>query len=226
MTPSRVEANRAAKTARIKDVARTCLAKQGPAALSLREVAREMNETSSALYRYFANRDALLTALILDAYNDIGVSAERAVDASADQTPINRLVAIAQAIRTWALDHPHEYALVFGSPIPNYEAPDATIGPATRIPRALASVVDAPLPRTDSFGLTPIPVGVLHSAGLNDVLPHSSPDAQARALLLWSSIFGLLNFEIFGHFVGSVEDASDFFDRAIYDLGLYLGMAG
>ena len=100
----------------IKAVARRLVALHGAAELSLREVAREMNQTSSALYRYFANRDELLTALILDAYNELGSVVEEAEAVVARPNRRERWLVATRAIRRWALDHPHEYALVYGSP--------------------------------------------------------------------------------------------------------------
>ncbi len=65
-------------TAAIKEEARRQLAAEGAAKLSLRAVARELGMVSSALYRYFPSRDDLLTALIIDAYDSLGESAEAA----------------------------------------------------------------------------------------------------------------------------------------------------
>src|SRR5258706_4772974 len=99
----------------IKSIARRQLAEHGAAALSLRAVAREVGLVSSAVYRYFASRDELLTALILDAYNALGETAEQA-DAARDPADlIGRFESVCHAVRAWALSHPHEYALTYGS---------------------------------------------------------------------------------------------------------------
>lgn len=134
-------------TAAIKDEARRQLAAEGAAKLSLRAVARELGMVSSALYRYFPSRDELLTALIVDAYDSVGEAAESA-HRTADPGPstpaahLARWVAVACAVRSWALEHPHEYALIYGSPVPGYTAPQATIGPASRVGRVLIAVVE------------------------------------------------------------------------------------
>src|SRR3954469_17660591 len=99
-------------TAAIKDEARKQLAAEGAQRLSLRAVARELGMVSSALYRYFPSRDDLLTALILDAY----ASLAEAADAATPQTdPYDRWRAVCRAVRAWAVAHPHEYALIYGS---------------------------------------------------------------------------------------------------------------
>lgn len=120
-------------TAAIKDEARRQLAAEGAAKLSLRAVARELGMVSSALYRYFPSRDDLLTALIIDAYDSLGECAEGAHDKAADAGPVGRWTAVAEAVRDWALRHPHEYALIYGSPVPGYTAPDTTVPPASRV---------------------------------------------------------------------------------------------
>ena len=96
----------------IKDAARRQLA-EGGANLSLRAIAREMNMVSSAIYRYFASRDELLTALILDAYNALGEAAEQAGASVRDRDDhLGRWLAVARGVRAWATASPHEYALI------------------------------------------------------------------------------------------------------------------
>jgi AcrR family transcriptional regulator len=108
---------RAEMTDEIKAVARRHLATDG-ANLSLRAVARDMGMVSSALYRYFASRDELLTALILDAYNALGEAVEKADAAVADRSQLRgRWLAGGRALRGWALANPAEYALLYGSAV-------------------------------------------------------------------------------------------------------------
>src|ERR1700751_3729917 len=116
----------------ITEIARRPLATEGGAGLSLRAVAREMGMVSSAIYRYFPSKDDLLTALIIDGYNALGAAVEQAGAACAEEDYPGRGLAACRAVRAWALAHPHEYALVYGSPVPGYQAPERTIGPASR----------------------------------------------------------------------------------------------
>src|SRR5690348_15569859 len=134
MTAASIRARvRAEMIDEIKATARRHLAVDG-ANLSLRAVARDLGMVSSAFYRYFASRDDLLTALIIDAYDALGDAAERA-EAAADRADLRgRWLTTCRAVRGWALDHPPEYALIYGSPVPGYRAPQDTIPPATRIP--------------------------------------------------------------------------------------------
>src|SRR5258705_8620656 len=124
---------RAEMTEEIKQTARRQLAAAGASNLSLRAVARDMGLVSSGIYRYFGSRDELLTALILDAYNALGAAVE-AAQAQVDRTElVGRYNAACHAVRDWALAHPHEYALTYGSPVPGYVAPSETVGPASRM---------------------------------------------------------------------------------------------
>lgn len=132
-------------TSAIKDEARRQLAADGAAKLSLRAVARELGMVSSALYRYFPSRDDLLTALIIDAYDSLGEAGEAAHSAVADAGPLRRWVAVCEAVRGWALGHPHEYALIYGSPVPGYVAPAATVPSAARVGVLLIGIAGTPI---------------------------------------------------------------------------------
>src|SRR5262245_42734075 len=131
---------RAEMIGEIKTVARRHLEADG-ANLSLRAVARDLGMVSSALYRYFANRDELLTALILDAYNSLGDAVERAESTVDRADLVGRWRAACRAVRAWARATPHEYALIYGSPVPGYRAPQDTIGPAARPTAVLSAIV-------------------------------------------------------------------------------------
>src|SRR3954454_14822783 len=122
MPPTRREQQYAATSAEIKDIARRLMAEHGTAGLSIREVAREMRMTAPALYHYFANRDALITALILDAFNALADALEQARADAATYTPVQQLKAVLIGYRAWALAHPIDFQLIYGNPIPGYEA--------------------------------------------------------------------------------------------------------
>src|ERR1700753_3724645 len=124
---------RAELTREIKQEARRQLGAAGAQQLSLRAVARQLGMVSSALYRYFPSRDDLLTALIIDAYDALGARAEKAFDQAASPDARGRWRAVCQAVRSWAISHPHEYALIYGSPVPGYQAPQETVAPAGRV---------------------------------------------------------------------------------------------
>jgi len=242
-------------TAEIIAAARARLRDEGPAQLSLRAVARDVGMVSSAVYRYVTSRDDLLTLLLIEAYNELGAVAEQAdagVDDRADTAA--RWMAVCRAIRRWALEHPGDYGLLYGTPVPGYAAPRATIDPATRATVVLVRIVAdayradpsrapappaAEAPRAEASGAHAPAVGgssadstrviasahqYLAQAGLGEAFPDGS-DGVMRLLMAWSSIFGTLSFEMFGHFVGSVDDSAAYFDEAMRRLAIELGVA-
>jgi AcrR family transcriptional regulator len=126
------ERARAELTREIKEEARRQVAAEGAQRLSLRAVARELGMVSSAVYRYFPSRDSLLTALIIDAYDALGAAVELADSGQPRSDLRGRWRAICHSVRDWAVARPHEYALIYGSPVPGYRAPQETIAPASR----------------------------------------------------------------------------------------------
>jgi AcrR family transcriptional regulator len=217
---------RAELTAEITDAARRQLTEVGAAALSVRAVARELGMASSAMYRYFPSRDDLLTRLIIDGYDALGAAAEAADDTTAP--PEQRWLAICRAVRTWARAHPHEYALLYGSPVPGYRAPQDTVPAAARVGILLGRVLgDAAraggLPAA-SGERDPDLVSEEAVAVLGGEHPALDETVRVRALLAWSAIYGTISFELFGHFVGSVEDPDRYFDLAMADLAALVGL--
>ena len=105
----------------ITRIGREQLAAVGAAALSLRAVARDLGVVSSAVYRYVKSRDELLTLLVVDGYNELGDAVEAAVASAAG--PREQFLALGRAVREWALREPARYGLLFGSPVPGYDAP-------------------------------------------------------------------------------------------------------
>src|SRR5262245_38265236 len=120
-----------------KRIALEQLAEHGVAGISVNAIGKRMGVTGPALYRYFANRDALLTELISDGYHDLADTLEAAVA----KAKTGKFRAGTTAMRDWALAAPHRYLLLFGTPIPGYEAPEHTLGAASRVMAALLSTV-------------------------------------------------------------------------------------
>ena len=199
--------------------ARAQLGTVGPAALSVRAVARDVGLASSAVYRYFASRDDLLTALLVACFDEQGEAVEAAEGAARAVDPADlsgRWSAVAHAFRAWALDHPWDYALLYGSPVPGYEAPVQTVGPATRVTRVLmglladAAATDVPLSRPGE----PVPGPAFHAAmaDLRTFAGADLPDAVVLAgLAAWSGLVGGVTLEVFGHLDNAVGDREAWF---------------
>lgn len=203
----------------IKETARRHLAEQGAAGLSLRAVARELGLASSALYRYYPSRDALLTALIVDAYDALGDVAEQAAGGQAPGAGA-RWLAVCRAVRTWALGHRHEWALLYGTPVPGYAAPQDTVGPATRPARVLAGVLmDAVADRTLRPPGRPLPGPRLATPAVEGLaggpVPAPYEDLLDRAVVLLVALVGGVSYELFGHSRNAFTDDAAWFDVAM-----------
>ena len=215
-------------TSEIKEVALAQLASGGGAALSLRAIAREMGMASSALFRYFHNRDALLTALIIDSYSSLAEAAEAAEARVHQQSIEDRWMAICRGVRNWAVTHPHEYALIFGSPIPGYAAPPGTVGPASRVPLLLGDLLgDLMSDRSYDAGAHPEPSATVQRAiePVRAVMPEGVPsDLMVRGLMAWTYLFGAVSFEVFGHRHNVIADYEAFFDHEVRRLAAMVGL--
>ncbi|MFD1717699.1 TetR/AcrR family transcriptional regulator [Georgenia deserti] len=211
---------RAELVAEIVEVARRHLGERGAAGLSVRAVTRELGMAPSAVYRYFPNRDALLTALIVSAYEGLGAAAREAESGVDREDHLGRWHAVFRAVRAWALTHRHEYALIYGTPVPGYVAPEDTVGPAAQVTLLLAGIVtDAAVgPGLAEHESVPVPQTLQSDvdARIADVVRTMAPEqtASLRALRpdtvlgvidAWSALFGAVSFELFGHYHRVIE---------------------
>lgn len=217
-------------TAEILQAARGQLAESGAGAISLRAIARDLGMASSAVYRYFPSRDEVLTSLIVAAYDAVGQTAEDARDAAAAQglAPSDIFCTVWRAVRAWALAHPHEYALIYGSPVPGYRAPADTVPPATRLPWVLLGVLaqtgaraPAPPKAAPALGQALSPLRAEAAvAGFDD-------QTLLAALTSYSALVGAISFELFGH-IHNVVDPDPAARAAFFDgqLDLMLALVG
>jgi AcrR family transcriptional regulator len=209
------------------------LADVGAGTLSLRAVARELGMASSAMYRYFSSRDELLTALIVEAYDSIGARVEAAESECERSDFAGRWRACCHEVRKWALAYPHEYALIYGSPVPGYRAPEDTNLPASRVTQALvAAVRDAAAAGAVRSPFVPELTPVLSEAAATEAAHVEArglfgvpEDAIIRAVVAWTQLFGMVSFELFGRFVDIVDDPDAMFDQAVDDMIAFLGIA-
>lgn len=219
---TRRERTHAATIHEIKDVARRHMAEQGSASLNLRAVARDMGMTPSALYRYFDGRDEMLTALIIDSYDDLGDAVEAAAAAiEPGSEPVAAFLTLVHVFRSWALAHPHEWALLYGSPVPGYEAPETTTPHKLRTTSVLLDVLIRGLERgvvhlqQSDDGLPPRLRAAMRAVCGDDELKFSLLTAagSAAALACWCTLLGAVAAEVFGHLPPGVDAApEEFFD--------------
>jgi AcrR family transcriptional regulator len=205
MPPTRTE-RREDVTARILEIGRRHLAEHGAAALSLRAVTRDLGMVSSAVYRYVASRDELLTLLLVDSYGAQADAVDAAVATASERAWDERLVVAAGAFRAWAVAEPSRYALLYGSPVPGYAAPpEATMEPGTRVVGTLLRLVDEGVAAGEvAEGPVPDAVPSPSADDLASVAAEfgltTSPAVMARGVLLWATVVGATSLEVFGQF--------------------------
>jgi AcrR family transcriptional regulator len=202
----------------IKAVARAQMAAEGTAAVTLRAIAREMGMTASALYRYFGSRDELVTALVTDAYDSLADAMETAVGGIPVGRHADRFRAAFGAFRAWALGHPTEFALIFGSPIPGYRAPEATRPAGLRYTDLLGRLL------ADAYAagaLDPARVDIRVPEALERQLDRFRRVAEVPAPVLafglsaWVRLHGLVTLEVFGHLRPAVGDGAPLFEQEV-----------
>lgn len=226
---------------RILVAARQELAEVGPAALSMRAVARRIGVTVGALYRYFENRDALLTELIVEGYSALGTAVAAGAGHGDDERAGNengaeRWISGGLAARNWAVAHPHEFSLLYGTPVIGYEAPERTIENATLLIEALVGILAAQ-------GVTQLPAEGIGDTELRALEPDVQrvrewlrergifPDAEqvSGQLILaviryWTELIGTISFELTGHYRGSVENGAAYLERLLRIQAASLGL--
>lgn len=213
------ELARAEITQRILDHARGQLREAGPGELSLRAIARDLQMASSAIYRYFGSRDELITALLVQVYDELGATLEAAEARIRPRTAYpRRFTALARSLRAWAVDHPHDWALLYGSPVPGYQAPQDTVPAAGRVTGAFIRLIadmqatghglrpDASVPRRAAASLD----------GIWELLGHRlDPDLTLRGMAAWSTVMGAVSLELFGHLHRGVLDYDAWFEHVV-----------
>ncbi|MFD8986261.1 TetR-like C-terminal domain-containing protein [Streptomyces sp. NPDC059564] len=208
------------------------LVKLGAGGLTLDAVAGDGGLAVADVEAVFPHRDDLLTALVIDAYDDSAAAMERADEAAraAGATAGARLLAVTRALRAWSFANTAEFTLIYGSPVPGYHAPQDTVPPASRTPAVLAGIVRSAL---EAGELTPprraVPGPPLlrpEAVELFGGVPEAPfSDLVERGIVLWSSLIGLLVFQVFSRTHDSVRDESAYFDYAIAVAAEGIGLA-
>lgn len=214
---NRRERYREATRQEAKAIALRQLSEKGQEGLSLNAIAHEMGMSGPALYRYFANRDALLTALIIDAYTDLGASLAQAVDGASRRAPAGRLRVLAHAFRDWALAEPHRYLLLFGTPFAGYRAPEeATTAAREALDSLMELMIDIHSARAPRRRRTALERDLEAGTWVPErARGRVAGTVLADTLLSWTRIHGLVSLEVNGQFAPMEFDVQQLFDREI-----------
>lgn len=211
----RRERARAATIAEIKRTALDLLREQGTTDVRFTDIARVMGMTPPALYRYFDDRDALLTALITDAYDDLGSTIAQAQEPLPADDVGARWRAGAEAYRRWARDEPERFALIFGLPVSGFCAPEE--GETTEAARRALYQLSSLFVQAQAQGrLGPAlhrdvdPSVEVCAEGKSEDLEVVVPAENFQAMMhAWTSIHGFACLETYGHLDWMPPEARD-----------------
>ena len=187
----------------IKETAWKQIAEFGAPALSLRAIARELKITAPAIYNYFPDRDALVTALIIDAYTSFGDWQIEARESVSMDDLAAQLKATGLAYRNWAHTYPQRYQLIFGTPIPGYQAPMQKVFPSSaRSISALFHVVES-IRVAGKLNMDSVPAiqdeYKVHYAPWQTYFSDIHPISIYAAMLIWARVHGIVSLEIQGN---------------------------
>jgi AcrR family transcriptional regulator len=200
-----------------------------PADLSLRGVARDLGVVPSALYRYVRDREALITLLIVDAYDELGDKVDAAIDAASRRSHRKRLEAAVLAARSWAVREPSRFALLYGTPVPGYAAPgEQTMEPGIRLAAALARVADDAW-RAGKLREITAPLGRSVRTDMERLRQQydiAMPVGNAaRVYGLWSAVVGAILFDAFGQYgTDTLTDKEEFLRAHVAGLADTIGL--
>lgn len=228
----------------IRQQARALLVSQGPQAVTLRAIARELGITAPALYRYYTSREDLLEHLRMDVCADLADELTGDLRRVPDEEVVGQVLAICRGFRRWALAHPQEFTLVFASPAESDSLYPGTVQPLE--------------PSSDPFGRIFLTVAgrVLTTLRLNtppdDSVPPALRDdlAKFRTSLLetvadtgfevdaeklgvgtayailrfWVRLYGQVALEVFGRFPFAVSDPEPLFESMLLDVAADVGL--
>lgn len=240
--PSRRDRVRAATTQEIIQTARRLLVQEGPDAVSLRAIAREMGMTAPALYRYFSSHEELLRHVVADIFTELATHVRAAVDAAVDKTAgelpqgevmVVKMIAACRAFRAWTLEHVPEFSMIFGSPPPGLEylheiARDPTVDCGYQFGQVFLDLFGdlyrrRPFSIPDDDDLQP---GLREQLARYRELTGSDLPLGALQTFLrcWVLLYGTVSLEVFGHLKFALEDASPMFELMLADLAPMIGL--
>jgi AcrR family transcriptional regulator len=214
----------------IKNQARQQMAENGTAAISLSGIARALEVSQPALYRYYASRDELITALIVDVYNDQANGLEQADRDLPENEYSQRLLSVLLVYRAWAIQHPTDFQLIYGNPIPGYHAPDEITTPAAR--RNFSVILNILSGAYRTGALKPAHDQELAAEKLGIHLPDLGDGGEAGLPLVilyiglvgMYRLHGMIMLELFNHIQEMIPDPPAFYRHEVESLMRSVGM--
>jgi AcrR family transcriptional regulator len=230
---------RAATMEEITATARRLLVEQGPEAVSLRAIAREMGMTAPGLYRYYSSREELLRHVIAQIFRELAGDIHRAInevvvpqrggDAHQRVFMAAKMIAACQEFRRWALNHKDEFALLFGVPLPGFEE---KLDIAQECALEFAGTFYALFLELWHKVRFPVPDPPEIDPGLREQLSRfrgtlrtDAPDGAILTFLrCWMLLYGAVAMEVFGHLKFALHDPAPMFEITLSDLASRVGL--
>jgi len=213
----------------IKETAWKQIAEFGAPALSLRAIARELKITAPAIYNYFPSRDHLVTALIVDAYTSLGDSQKSTLEGAAKKNSAARFSALGMAYRDWAVMYPQRYQLIFGTPIPDYNAPEDSTTPAAAwallpLIETIQALFNEGSLRLERFAKLSLKLKSMLETWRQFTGNTAETEVLYTAYVVWSRVHGLVMLELGGQLPSFFTDPGELFSREISTMiNQYLG---
>jgi len=224
---------RAATQSELTGAARALLLEGGIEAVTVRSIAAKLGMTAPAIYRYFDSREELLNALVDDLYDELADYLYASLERRRREPLAARFVGASRAYRQWALDHPAEFGLLFGAPIPGvgHSPPAGSDAEGLRGHRfgQLWLELFVELSQTSAVPLVwrrPIPTSLRQQverylAALGDPV---DVDTALMYLSCWERLYGSVCTEVFGHLSFALSDAEELFEDHLADVAVRLGL--
>jgi AcrR family transcriptional regulator len=235
-TLNRRDRVRAATTTEIKQTARQILVSEGPDAVSLRAIAREMGMTAPALYRYFGSHEELIKHVIADIFieltNDLRVAIDEAGAISPGDTTA-KVIAAAREFRRWSLNHQREFGLLFGTPLPgvNIEQDEITAECGGKFGNTFFVLVlelwqkhPFPVPADEEIDPGLLDQLERYREGLGDLAAGLPRGLLLIFLRCWVRLYGIVSLEVFGHLGFALDDAEPLFELMLAETAPLLGV--
>ncbi len=230
MEKTRREQKREDTINEIKTIARQLMSEGGTNALSMRPIAAEMKMSVMGLYRYFENRDALITALVAENFNALADAMEAGRDNEPSDDPRKKLWGVLMAYRRWAVEHPVDFQLNYGNPIPGYVAPrEITVPAVVRSFTVTIGLIEEMLQK--GLAIPPPPYDRVPDRleeGIQTVIERDgypiSPLAMYLGVVGWGQLHGIIMLELFNHIQPVVSDSAAYFEEQVKALFTVMGI--
>jgi AcrR family transcriptional regulator len=233
---SRRDRVRAATTEEIKLTARRILVEDGPDAVSLRAIAREMGMTAPALYRYFGSHEELIKYVIADIFTELTNDLHAAIAAAGAATGgdlVAKVIAAAHEFRRWSLNHQREFGMLFGTPLPgvNIEQDEITAECGGKFGNTFFELIlelwrkhPFPVPPDEEIDPSLLDQLERYRAGLGELAADLPRGLLLIFLRCWVRLYGIVSLEVFGHLGFALDDAEPMFEIMLAETAPLLGL--